>query len=958
MSEDTSTLPVPPLADDSNSHFSGEKTDPLESELSFSVQQENISSILHYTFDQPNESFEFVYNIWADTLGSDTFNPTLYENGLVDHSISVNNGVGASLFTRIGNLGNNESNLDYTLNDHYSNISAGWQIQFPIQSSYDMINISFKWRFDTPDGGFDNYNDFEGEERDFEKLLDPTPDYQEIRCRITHDETSQSFWLGNPIDSSNPNGTIYYRIGLNVTQDEIWHPFKYSFLVGSQSSNYTLELGAYLNTREYYNEYFDVWFDDIRILGLSNVSDSTPPLPSAIGLERTQNISRFKFWTNFSEGTWESSIENVTVFYDLNGVSLNGSLTESSEFEVNSAGYNQTTWFLIKPLSFNDIISYNFKIFDTAGNTYTTKTLSTVIGDYSPPDISSVDIIDNGKGVITVNIITSDWGYGVDSVKLNYTIDEGIEKSTDLIGDEPFYHIDLPINYSSTLKFGITLTDKIAGNWDFHPGSKFVSDYPIVADNDTVEPEILDYTITPSLTTEGRTNVTVFAGDEFGKIEKVYLEVYYENGTPHEKYSRVTLQNSSVPGLFKLRKMEGESALKLPYKESYSIKFIVEDIKGNNDTLILSENWVVPDILSPKVADIEIEYLYPGRLGVWVQASDLGSGIKTVILERNVKGGQFENITMDRKNNRYYKEITTGLFGNEEVSFRINARDNEGNEIEVEKRPTVRYVTKIFFTTSIGLLISELLVVTAVVSIFTTIKVIQRQQLRALRRRRFDVALRRSEQLAYLGEEAIFGFLAAYSQSEGVSSSLLWEPSLIGHFYQYLKELIDKANNNVSFIMQTKAQDLVTYVDFKIEQIGCSAITFAYPVATLPQQWLSALTLDQVPSDAGQGVLLLMLLMREKWAEISHDFQDEITEGVLELKNLILSGEEKDLILQRAREFRLFISGTVEVLDEIEVETEEISADVLGDFESEFLDMPEDDSFQDEADDFDNVDDV
>ena len=101
-----------------------------------------------------------------------------------------------------------------------------------------------------------------------------------------------------------------------------------------------------------------------------------------------------------------------------------------------------------------------------------------------------------------------------------------------------------------------------------------------------------------------------------------------------------------------------------------------------------------------------------------------------------------------------------------------------------------------------------------------------------------------------------------------------------------------------------------------------------------------------------------MLLMREKWTEISHDFQEEITEGVLELKDLILSGEEKDLILQKAREFRLFISGTVEVLDEIEVETEEISADILGDFESEFLDMPEDDTSQDEANDLDNDHDI
>jgi len=159
-----------------------------------------------------------------------------------------------------------------------------------------------------------------------------------------------------------------------------------------------------------------------------------------------------------------------------------------------------------------------------------------------------------------------------------------------------------------------------------------------------------------------------------------------------------------------------------------------------------------------------------------------------------------------------------------------------------------------------------------------------------------------------------------------------------------LKELTDKANNNIAFIMQTKPQDQVTFVDFAIEEIGCSAITFAYPVSTLPQQWLSALTLDQVPIGRGQGVLLLMLVMREKWGESAHNFQKEITDGVIELKDLICSGEDKDIILRKAQEFRLFISGTLEVLDEIETETDEVSEDIMGDFETEFLDDDQDET--------------
>ena len=98
-----------------------------------------------------------------------------------------------------------------------------------------------------------------------------------------------------------------------------------------------------------------------------------------------------------------------------------------------------------------------------------------------------------------------------------------------------------------------------------------------------------------------------------------------------------------------------------------------------------------------------------------------------------------------------------------------------------------------------------------------------------------------------------------------------------------------------------------------------------------------------------------MLVMREKWSETANNFQEEIADGVIELKDLICSGENKDIILKKAQEFRLFISGTLEVLDDIEMETDEISDDIMGDFETEFLDIPDDDGLLDETDDDEDV---
>ena len=146
-----------------------------------------------------------------------------------------------------------------------------------------------------------------------------------------------------------------------------------------------------------------------------------------------------------------------------------------------------------------------------------------------------------------------------------------------------------------------------------------------------------------------------------------------------------------------------------------------------------------------------------------------------------------------------YFDLPTDLIGNQEIIFRITVTDNAGNSRDIE----IYYIVPLFVTTTSGLLLSEAFVILVVVGLFSAVKITQRRRLRTVRRHRFDVATRRSERLAYIGEEAMFGFVAAYGKGEGITSTILWEPGMIGHFYQYLKELVDRANNSVDFVMQT-----------------------------------------------------------------------------------------------------------------------------------------------------------
>ncbi|MFX0150835.1 MAG: hypothetical protein ACFFAJ_08655 [Candidatus Hodarchaeota archaeon] len=946
----------------------------------YSIQQENITSIITYNIDDDG-NLAFIPNIWDNLLGTDPLvladpfkyqqNSTIYPSG---------DGLDSeALFVRIGNNGTDESNLDTTLNTKISSgISSGWRIKFNVTEDYDVINISFKWRFDVFDPpAFDNFTELVPG-----VILDGSPDYQEIRCRISPPPSSglESFWLGNPITNRNPNGTVFYRVGPTVTQDEEWFNFTGSFQVPeNDAANYTLELGAFMNTREYWNEYFDVWFDNITIRGVQNATDTHSPHPIAVGLERTENVSRYNFWARFSEGLWESSIKNVTVFYTRTGVvnvDTNASLAyNASATIITPAGYNQTYWNYTATVNFDDVVTYNFTIFDRAGNNYTTVNYQVTIGDNSPPIITSNTARDNpsfiyqsGDGFVTIRINASDWGYGIKSAILNYTIDDGTQIISHsipmnkievfLINEVNHTLYEVTLNTSHGIKYGVTLDISIKlideeGNDMLYPN--LLTDE--LLDSDSVAPEITIDDVYASTKDEGRTFVKVHAEDPFGEITDVFLTVKYLNnnsavikrapdGTVFD-YSNLPLIYDNASGLYIIRKNPSKTpggALQLNFDPSdvaYNITATVRDTGEFTVSYSWGEPYIPPDIVAPKVSITDLEYLYPGLLRVWVQATDLGSGVNSVILERDSGVGWTDSYTMKYSVNRnlYYTDIQTSWMGNELFDFRVNAIDNEGNDLDENARPTRKYTTQIVVTTPIGLLLAEIIIIVMFVTVFTALKMAQRRRLRIVRRRRFDVALRRSERLAYLGEEAMFGFVAAFGQSEGVSSLLFWEPRLTGHFYQYLKELADKANTTINFVMQTRPQDLVSFVDFRIEEIGCSAITFAYPVSTLPQQWLSSLTLEQVPMGPGQGVLLLMLLMREKWSEVAHNFQDEITEGIRELKNLLLSGEDKETLLQKTREFRLFISGTVEVLEEIEIEADEmISDDIMRDFDLDFDD--------------------
>ena len=915
--------------------------------VSPSIQEINSSILYNQNVTENDGSFIFVNNIWMDELGTDSFDHSEFEEGYIDTKVSKTNETGslnASLYTRIGNTGYGDQ-IGSTSNSHIANLSAGWRINFTVSENYDLINLSFYWMFDAVDWVFDDYRDTPELE-----ILDPTPDYQEIRCKIIPPTGPlDSFWLG---DLTTPNNTVFFRVGPEVIGDEEWYFSSYLFdVTESGTDDFILELGSYLNTREQNNEYFDVWFDNIMIQGLKNVTDDFLPVPFANGLQRSEiDKTLFHFWMNFSEGTWESQIENVTVSYNLtrglNTTNLNAALVESQDYFITNAGYNHTHWKYSAIFDFNDSIFYKFIIFDRDNNSFTTPIYNATIEDRVAPQIASSTnpddenfIRQSGDGTIEINLNITDWGDQVDQVIMNYTIDGEVQPLLAMVNITNYnesgliktlFGVNLTVNYGSVLSFTLFMNDTV-GNYNYDQSNVFYK----TAEYDIVHPVISSFNVYPDLQTEGKTHVEVVAHDPYGEIAGVFLLTRWENGTETNK----SLKLDSTTLHYVPR--TGDQMILLPYdnsEPSYTMTALVRDHAGLSTSN--TSSYIVPDIVAPKfIANtFNMEYLTPGRYRVSVTIYDDGSGIDNVSLEIGRGDSWLSSELMEEGlQGVYYHDISTDVIGNQRITFRIIATDMVGNpsvDIFVDTTP-------VFITTIPGLLLIEIAVIILTSGLFIAVKVVQKRQLRTVRRHRFDLATRRSERLAYIGEEAMFGFIAAYGKGEGITSTLLWEPSMIGYFYQYLKELVDRANNSVDFVMQTRADDIITYVDFTIEEISCSAVVFAYPVAMLPQKWLSSLSLEQTPSSTSQGILMLMLLMREKWNEVSHSFQDEIRDGMHDIKNYILAEEDKETVLKQIQEFRLFISGTVEIMEEIETDDEDLTDIVMADFD---LDSSEEDN--------------
>ena len=901
-----------------------------------SILAGNTTAVLNETISQDVGQFEFIENLWSNEIGSSDFIPSEYENGVVDPLINVDAGVpgsiNSSLFVRIGNTGyGSEITLDS--NEHVENISAGWRLNFTLSETFEYLNLSFWWRYDAVDYAFDDWRNTSLE------YLDPSPDYQEIRCRIENiNDQEKSFWLGN---SDTPNRTVFYRVGPNVSSDEIWTFSSFLFYLNqSEFSDFSLELGTFMNTREDRYEYFDAWFDNIKIEGINNDTDDLPPFSSDYGLDRTaNNKTKFNFWTNITVGVWESPIANVTVFYNITRSSINSSwnasLFASPDYYVDNAGFNYTSWNVSKAFEFDDQLAFTYVIYDQSGNYYQTPIHHVTIEDKVPPEIIDTLFVQSGDGKFLIQVNVTDWGEGVDQVGINYT-KNGDEDLTDILqktsdyndtkyGLISLFEINLTVSFGENISFVLFMNDSV-NNLSFKSG------FSIFADHDIIYPSITEFKVYSDTVVEEGTHVEIRASDDYGEVDRVILNVQYGNGTEQN----FTMKYSNTTGYYVPRRTGG--LLPLPfdnYETNYTLTAIVYDRVGLSAAL---STWhIVEDVVSPQVptGNLILDYLYPGSLSIKLFAKDDGSGIKNVTLEKRL-GNTWQRPSLLSQDGESFFTIlvNTNPLGNQQITFRFNATDNVGNVRSI----IVDYTTPIFVNTTWGLFLTELLVVIGISSIYSGIKLVQRRRVRTVRRRRFDVAVRRSERLAYLGEEAMFGFMAAYGQGEGITSPLIWEPQFIGHFYQYLKELSDRANNAVDFVMQTKAQDIVTYVDFSIEQIGCTAITFASPVANLPQKWLSSLSLDQTPISTHQGVLMMMLLMREKWSEVSHSFQEEINEGMQEIKDYILAGEDKDIIIQKIQEFRLFISGTIEIMEEIETDEEDITDSIMGDFDSDFQD--------------------
>ncbi|MHA2109499.1 MAG: hypothetical protein ACW99R_17465, partial [Candidatus Hodarchaeales archaeon] len=345
---------------------------------------------------------------------------------------------------------------------------------------------------------------------------------------------------------------------------------------------------------------------------------------------------------------------------------------------------------------------------------------------------------------------------------------------------------------------------------------------------------------------------------------------------------------------------------------NYRITVIIRDKAGNTNTSTIE--ITVEDHVAPRIESIVIESNPDRVFKISVALNETGFGVdlvQVVILDGtkvvkwvNLTKQGGSGITADDTLDIYYGEVSIPFdvfdfitISPNIYSIEVFVKDRANNpkhyrsgELEILQVTFEGKLNPVLFhpfvlLTGLILLISSILVGIRITSrtegydmnkIFSEGEKIPREVI-----------------LTQMDEYALGVTINFFDQVQG-PVPVIWEPALLEDQQQVMLDLSDKSFSTLEFIGLEETERSGTF-DFSTGSYECTALGYSFAI-------------DNPQARGGKENLTVVLLLRKEWGDNLLIFQDELTEKLREIREMIETQKEPILIEKKARELREYVS--------------------------------------------------
>ncbi|MHA1931781.1 MAG: hypothetical protein ACW96X_04520, partial [Promethearchaeota archaeon] len=573
--------------------------------------------------------------------------------------------------------------------------------------------------------------------------------------------------------------------------------------------------------------------------------------------------------------------------------------------------------------------------------------------DDQDPIIVELQSYDLGNGTIIIVVDVSDkseqWiGSGIASVYLNYQKDNWVRfpgistnfslgqgvyrfyfrfSNNQLFNDTDFSDDYFQFDFNDPLTFTLEITDTgsnqfpeilgdrrdantfttapftITTNYDpFNP--TFISTNG--EDITYIFPELADVLLDKPSITDGDIIISVEIQDNvWSGIDRENIRLSLTNLDSNETLGYSMIDNS--PSLSKREVLRFSWSGPLDVGNIYRITVIIQDNAGNTNFRTIEVH--IEDHVAPRIELIEIVSNDDREFKISIYLNETGFGVDLVqvaIMDGN-KTIKWVNLTKQSGAeitdlDMYYGEVTIPfdildfLLSNS-YSIEVNVtdrannhkryRNNELKDLQLDfnenLNPVVLHPYVLF--TGLILLISAILVgirVTSRTEGYDMSKIFSEGE-----------KIPREVILTQMDEYALGVTINFFDQVQG-PVPVIWEPALLEDQQQVMLDLSDKSFSTLEFIGLDETERSGTF-DFSTGSYECTALGYSFAV-------------DNPQARGGKENLTVVLLLRKEWGDNLLVFQDELTEKLREIREMIETQKEPTLIEKKARELREYVS--------------------------------------------------